>query len=322
MKRKGLVIWLVLVLLLTTSCTGGMRGCSGYLPAEDPSSDQKIEDDEKTSVDEKESGDEDEETGSGDEDETDQEAQTTEDSIVCDTDNILLIGVDRRDSTWYGNSDTMILLTINHTRQKIIMTSFMRDTRVNIPGYGERKLNSAFALAGPDLLVQTLTSVFDVPIDHYVWIDFNNMVSLVDMLGGVDVTMTPAEAEYVGLSIAGTQVVHLNGEQALKHSRDRFSGGNDYERTRRQRDVLTAMAGKLKTLKPLELLSVVKNGMGYVNYNFKDLELISFCLDLLDAKDYQLAEQRIPYDGLYHNDGYDLVPDLPQTKQILHDSLN
>ena len=64
--------------------------------------------------------------------------------------NLMLIGVDRRDKSWNGNSDTMILISINYDKQKVTMTSFMRDTWVNIPGVGMRKMNAAFAIGTID----------------------------------------------------------------------------------------------------------------------------------------------------------------------------
>ena len=70
--------------------------------------------------------------------------------------NILLIGVDRRDKTWYGNSDSMILMSINKDTKQIHMTSFMRDLYANIPDVGVKKLNAACAYGGGPLVVRTI----------------------------------------------------------------------------------------------------------------------------------------------------------------------
>ena len=70
--------------------------------------------------------------------------------------NILLIGVDRRDKTWYGNSDSMILLSVNKDTKQIHMTSFMRDLYANIPDVGVKKLNAACAYGGGPLVVRTI----------------------------------------------------------------------------------------------------------------------------------------------------------------------
>ena len=80
--------------------------------------------------------------------------------------NILLIGSDTRNG-WYGNSDSMILASINSQTKTIYMTSFMRDLYANIPNVGIRKLNSAYAVGGGPLLVSTIESNYRVDIDNY-----------------------------------------------------------------------------------------------------------------------------------------------------------
>ena len=86
--------------------------------------------------------------------------------------NILLVGSDRRDDSWNGNSDTMILVTVNYNTSKISMVSFMRDLGVDIPGNGTQKLNAAFAIGGISLLEETLKNNFRVRIDNYAAVDF------------------------------------------------------------------------------------------------------------------------------------------------------
>src|SRR5699024_3112848 len=95
------------------------------------------------------------------------EAETEKDEGIYD---LLLIGVDRRDDSWYGNSDVMILLTVNHDRQTVYMTSFLRDLAADIPGIGVRKLNAACANGGAKLLVETLEENYQVSVDNYAMV--------------------------------------------------------------------------------------------------------------------------------------------------------
>ena len=107
--------------------------------------------------------------------------------------NVLLVGVDRRDKSWAGNSDSMILMSLNYEKKQISMISLMRDTYVNIPGIGMRKLNAAHANGAGPLLLETVTQNYKVQVDRYVSVDFNNMIDIIDKLGGVELTLSDDE---------------------------------------------------------------------------------------------------------------------------------
>ena len=105
---------------------------------------------------------------------------------------ILLMGVDtgskERKETWEGNSDTMILVTVNPKTKKTTMTSLERDLLTDIEGSGEAKLNSAYAEGGADLAISTIQKVLDIDIDYYALINMQGMIDLVDAVGGIEVT--------------------------------------------------------------------------------------------------------------------------------------
>ena len=100
--------------------------------------------------------------------------------------NVLLVGVDRQDKTWNGNSDAMILVSINKAKNHVSMISLMRDTYVDIDGVGYAKLNAAYAYGAGPLLCQTVTDTFRVQVDRYVAVDFWSLVDIIDIIGGVD----------------------------------------------------------------------------------------------------------------------------------------
>jgi len=234
---------------------------------------------------------------------------------------ILLVGVDRRDASWNGNSDAMILATVNYDDQTVTLTSFMRDLGVSIPGYGVRKMNHAFAVGGAPLLIDTMSLNFGITPDNYAWVDFEGMKAIIDSLGGVELTLTPAEAAYVGISIGETQAVYLNGEQALSHARDRSSGGNDYNRTQRQRDVILAIVSKMRSSGLKELTDAANTVLPYIHHNIEQTTLLGLIFDLTSIKDYTFLQQRVPFDGLYHNEGEMLIPDFSETNARLRESL-
>ena len=248
-----------------------------------------------------------------------------------DTWNVLLIGSDRRGDGYNGNSDTMILLTINRKSQRISMVSFMRDLYAEIPGYSPQKLNAAYSIGGPALLEETLTSMFGVKIDHYVAADFKAVVEMIDLMGGVEVTQTAEEAEvtngYIhslcedwGMSTDGYYITegtsHLNGLQALAYMRDRFVG-NDYARTARQREVLGKLAAGLDFSDLPGLTLLVTRALTLVDHDLDITDLISLAADASAIRSYEPVTDRIPYDDLYYSENEMLHASMPETRTRL-----
>ncbi len=149
--------------------------------------------------------------------------------------NILLVGVDlRAGETWNGNSDSMILVSINSAKKTIYLTSFMRDLYAEIPGVGTYKLNRAFAVGGGPLLVQTIEENYRISIDAYAWVDFYDMIDIIDLIGGIDIEVSADEVEVansyikematgIGLDasdyyLTSEGTLHLNGMQAVEYA--------------------------------------------------------------------------------------------------------
>ena len=238
--------------------------------------------------------------------------------------NILLIGSDRRDTSWYGNSDSMILISVNESKKKIYMTSFMRDLYVVIPNIGARKLNSAYARGAGPLLVQTLEENFKIDINNYASVDFTSMSQLIDLVGGVDLELYQEEADYLNNSI-GTNftagMVHMNGEQALAFSRIRYVGYYDYERTSMQRCVLEQVILKARQLDLGQLNQLVSNALPLISHNISEGELAGKLLKIPEWIQYEIVQDRVPYDGLYSYLGQDIVPNYAETIQRLHNTI-
>lgn len=162
--------------------------------------------------------------------------------------NILLVGQDRRPGEGRQRSDSMILCSFNTEKKTFSMISFLRDTYVSIPGFWDDKINAAYAYGGMKTLTETLAVNYGVKVDGCVEVDFGGFQTIIDMLGGVDITLTEKEAANLnenygfGLS-AGAN--HLNGEQALAYSRIRKID-SDSQRTARQRKVISALINTYK----------------------------------------------------------------------------
>ncbi|MDO4321534.1 MAG: LCP family protein [Lachnospiraceae bacterium] len=245
--------------------------------------------------------------------------------------NILLVGTDHRDDSWNGNSDTMILATVKPDSERIILASFMRDLYADIPGYGVHKLNYAFAAAGAEKLIETLENNYELSIDHYVVVDFDSMAEIVDIVGGVDMTISDDECKWLNgylnsmeawddyLPGGGTYT--LNGNQAVAYARIRYVGNNDYQRTQRQRDILKEIFEKVRGLGAEQIASLAKNVIPEVEHDYNALEMLELMAQLPTIAGYDLEEQRIPYDDLYYSQNEMLVPDFEATRERLHEAL-
>ena len=245
--------------------------------------------------------------------------------------NILLLGVDRRDQSWNGNSDVVMLVTVNMEKQKIYMTSFLRDLYVNISEIGVRKLNAASANGGPELAVQTLEENYQVQIDNYAMVDFNAMIDVIDALGGIDLEIDEAERvtanDYITCMCQDNEedpephyikeagFVHLSGYQAVGYARNRYTGkGSDFRRTQRQRNVMTAILKKVQSGSYDSLTDVVKSIMPYITHDITQMEMIGILMKLNTWIGYDTVEQHIPYDNEYYVENEILIPkDMSET---------
>ena len=227
---------------------------------------------------------------------------------------ILLMGVDtgskERKETWEGNSDTMILVTVNPKTKKTTMTSLERDLLTDIEGSGEAKLNSAYAEGGADLAISTIQKVLDIDIDYYALINMQGMIDLVDAVGGIEVTnhfdfpisIAENEPEYTATVEPGTH--KINGEQALVYARMRYDDPEgDYGRQKRQREVIQKVLQKILALDSVssykKILSAVSSNM-QTNIEISSStipSLLGYTDALGDIKTYQLQGEDATING-------------------------
>ena len=223
--------------------------------------------------------------------------------------NILLIGQDARPGEGRQRSDSMILCTINKQNKAITLTSFMRDLYVNIPGHGGDKLNAAYAYGGMDLLSQTMKENFGVQVDATVEVDFSGFKKVVNALGGIEIHLTAAEVDYMmsadwdGLSTDGWTLTPgvnlLNGDQALAYSRIRAIG-YDFERTERQRRVISAILAKCKGMDIAQTNSLLWELLPLVATDMSNSQITNYARELLPLlSGNTVTTQRIPIEGSY-----------------------
>lgn len=248
--------------------------------------------------------------------------------------NLLLIGVDlRAGENWNGNSDSMILISINSRTKKIYMTSFMRDLYANIPGVGTYKLNRAHAVGGGPLLVQTIEQNYRIHIDNYARVTFYSLIEIIDSIGGISMNVSAEEARVANNYIAemcrgegrdpsayyisGSGVMHLNGMQAVAYSRIRYVGNADFGRTERQRKVLTQLFATLQTRSVTEINTFLNAALPKVTHNISTDQVTNLFLNVPSYLGYELVSLRVPFDGAYSYVGEMLLPNFEYTINVL-----
>lgn len=223
--------------------------------------------------------------------------------------NVLLVGTDSRDpDADMGRSDSMMLLSFNQRDGKATAVSFLRDCLVDIDGYGKSRLGHTYAYGGVGLTINTLNKVFDLDIQKYITINFDNLVNVIDELGGIEVNLTEEEAEYYranGMPDIMPGKVVLTGSQALVHARNR-SLDSDFGRTRRQRDVMYGVYRKVLEKKdPTTLMSLINYCLTQVNTNMTVGEIYEMANSVLAVDDLQVQQAVVPMDSSYSSINYE-----------------
>lgn len=222
--------------------------------------------------------------------------------------NILLIGSDastkdpnRANSADRGNTDVMMLASIDTKNETIKLVSFMRDSYTYMDQFDRyAKLNAACANGGPAYLVETIENDYKIEIDGYVLVDFDSFVQVIDILGGVRVNVPGYVANHLtnkknGTFPSGSAI--LNGEQALRYCRVRYSDADgDVSRTARQREVINAIINKCKGASLGEINAIADVILANVRTNISQKTILKYAAKAVSDNwaNYTLSELTMP----------------------------
>ena len=250
-----------------------------------------------------------------------------EDHIV----NILLIGQDARPGEKRTRSDVMILCTFNKDTKTLVMTSFLRDLYVQIPGYNSNKMNAAYAFGGMQLLDATMETNFGIHVDGNIEVNFEQFSDIIDTLGGVEIELRGDEAQLINSTVKGSRlkagVQRLNGAQALCYSRIRKLDSNaDFSRTNRQRKVLDSLLREFKNADMTTMMSLLEQIMPMITTDMKPDEIVGYATDLFPLlSSATIVSQRVPVDGAYSGRRIGgrsvLVADMDVTREFLEKTI-
>jgi LCP family protein required for cell wall assembly len=190
-------------------------------------------------------------------------------------------------------------------------------------------MNAAYARGGFGMLCETLLTNFGVTIDGCVEVDFDGFADIVNMLGGIDVELTAAEAKDLNKTYEWhlkEGMNHLDGAHALGYARTR-NVGNDFGRTERQRKVIASIIEKTKTLSLPEMTDLLNKVLPLISTTMTSREITNYLTELFPyLSSSTIQNLRIPANGTYTDVmisgiGASLLPDLEKNRELLRDTL-
>lgn len=240
----------------------------------------------------------------------------------------LLFGIEEIDGA--SNTDTIMLVSVNTVDNTIKLTSILRDTYVEIPGYYSNKINAAYACGcktgettderranGAKMLVNVIENTYDVDISGYAYVNFSSFEKIIDRLGGIDIELGAKEAAYLNrtnyISNPAYRNVkegmnHLNGNQALGYCRVRkvaTLGGanNDYGRTVRQRRVISAIVTQYKNSALTDMIPILRDCLANIKTSLNEEQVSDLLYDVVENKIFTINQMRLPADELFRDSG-------------------
>jgi len=230
--------------------------------------------------------------------------------------DILLLGIDGRAETDYTNrTDTMILASMDAETMTARLLTIPRDTRIK---YNDRwmKINAVYGIDGAEGSVKAVEELLGTRIDRYAVVDFNGVVELVDLMGGIEVDVPKRMYKPLENIDLEKGLQHLDGIQALGYMRYRDSTLSDFDRSERQKEVIIQLATKL--LSPgniLKLPDIVDMALRYMQTNLSSQEMISLIKYGQDFLNNGVESLVLPGKGQSINGGWYYIADTEEMKK-------
>ena len=218
--------------------------------------------------------------------------------------NIAMFGVDISENNNLGKgarTDTIMILSLNEDTGDAKIVSVFRDTYLNVGSDTYNKANSSYAKGGPEQAINMLNQNLDLNITDYVTIDFRALTETINALGGIEIDVQPEEIEHLNNYQIGTQPVTggeiipvteaglqtLNGLQATSYCRIRYTAGDDFKRTERQRTVLMEVAKKAKQSDIGTINNIINEVFPMISTSFSTSEMLGYAANFMK---YNIAD--------------------------------
>lgn len=254
--------------------------------------------------------------------------------------NIALFGLDTRKAGQLGKgnrSDTMIIASINNDTKEVRLVSLYRDTYLDLTNGKYNKCNGAYSAGGPQQAVSMLNKNLDLDIQHYVSVDFAALTKVVDELGGIEIDVDEEELKHLNnytvetSEVTGVETTKLtqpglqllDGVQATSYCRIRYTAGDDFKRTERQREVIMEIVSKGKKADISKINAIIDAVFPMVATSYGHDELLEMAPQLLG---YSIVDTAgFPFDketGNVSGKGSCVIPvNLAENVRQLHEYL-
>ena len=211
---------------------------------------------------------------------------------------VALFGLDTRQAGQLGSgnrSDTVIIASINNDTKEVKLVSVYRDTYLDLTNGKFNKCNGAYSAGGPQQAMSMLNKNLDLDIQYYISVDFAAMTKAIDLLGGIDIDVDDTEIEHLNNYIVETSEVTgvkttpltktglqtLDGVQATSYCHIRYTAGDDFKRTERQREVIMQIVSKAKTMDISQVNDIIDAVFPLAATNYTNDELLAMAPQLL-----------------------------------------
>ena len=253
---------------------------------------------------------------------------------------VALFGLDTRQAGQLGSgnrSDTVIIASINNDTGEVRLASVFRDTYLDMTTGKFNKANSAYSTGGPEQAIKMLNKNLDLTIEKYISVDFAAMTDAVDLLGGIDIDVDEAEIDHLNnymvetskvTGVASKPLTHtglqtLDGVQATSYCRIRYTAGDDFKRTERQREVIQELVRKAKTMEISKINDIINAVFPKIATNYSNKELLEMAPQMIG---YDIADTAgFPFDretGTISGRGSCVIPvNLAENVRQLHEFL-
>lgn len=252
---------------------------------------------------------------------------------------VALFGTDSRSGEVEEGTrtDTIIIVSIDNKTKEIRMSSVYRDTLLQLDNGTYNKANAAYSIGGPQGAINMLNKNLDLDIEDYVTVDFKAMSDVIDLLGGVELYVTEAEANMLNKYVeetakaAGKEANMLSGEgtytldgpQAVTYARLRKLEGGDYKRAERQRTLIKALFGKIKQIDLATINEIINTVFPQVSTSFTLGEIVDLASDVMS---YKLGDNEgFPFEKTdavrYNNASVVIALGLAENVEELHEFL-
>ncbi|ANE45398.1 transcriptional regulator [Paenibacillus swuensis] len=225
--------------------------------------------------------------------------------------NILILGGDERGlrANETPRSDSMMVASLDPVTKKGFIFSILRDTYVDIPEHRDNRVNVALTLGGPELAMKTVSDYLGIPIQYYLYTDFQGFIALVDSIGGIDLDVekdmhyVDAADDHVYDIDLKKGLQHLDGKKSLQYVRFRHDAQSDFTRTERQRKFLKAVADKMQTTTSLmKLPDIMSDIAPYVETNLSVTDMLKLGRLGYESKASGVETVQIPPSELIYDD--------------------